>query len=589
MAHNLRSRQVPAQPSDEPEADPPPTSVHDSAHRLQSLRKRVTFRSVNQDENNTDSTPMTDSPKPVLAKEKVPPEDLKPWPRSRMLIVLILFRWVNAVLTQTFFAPDEYWQSLEVAHNIVFGYGYLTWEWRTGLRGFTHPIIFAVLYKTLQVLNIDHPMLLVLLPKILQATFSAIGDYHLYKFSHCLWGESVARWTLFCHLSSWFVFYTAARTLTNTMEMILTVCAMYYYPWPSSMIKGVDPSQHRYSTGLYLLLAALACIMRPTAAIIWIPLCAWHLVRCRNLILALLVDFIPIGSAALSCSLLMDRICYGRWVFVHFNFLRVNTVYNISSFYGTQPWHWYLTQGLPVIIGTHVFPFILGIRLAGRAYRPLVLLMVWTQFVYSLLQHKEYRFLLPLVPIAMSFCGVSLCKLSKSGRATSMAMFILASNLPICLYTGLIHQRGTLDVMGYIQTIGHAPDVHIRVPSVLFLMPCHSTPFFSHVHANISMRFLECPPNLGRYRTEEATYQDEADVFFENPSDWLKTEFRPGSNLPRYLVFYDVLLPKIKRFLTSRGYSKTASFFHTHVPLESRIGRHVLVYSRPLKIPLAQA
>ena len=56
------------------------------------------------------------------------------------------------------------------------------------------------------------------------------------------------------------------------------------------------------------------------------------------------------------------------------------------------------------------------------------------------------------------------------------------------------------------------------------------------------MRFLECPPNLSRYSVEN-TYQDEADIFFESPTEWLKAEFKPGSKLPRYLVFFDVLLP----------------------------------------------
>lgn len=49
---------------------------------------------------------------------------------------------------QTFFQPDEYWQSLEIAHNIVFGYGYKTWEWarETPIRGVTHPLLFVPAY-----------------------------------------------------------------------------------------------------------------------------------------------------------------------------------------------------------------------------------------------------------------------------------------------------------------------------------------------------------------------------------------------------------------------------------------------------------
>jgi GPI mannosyltransferase 3 len=35
--------------------------------------------------------------------------------------LFLAFRIANAALLQTSFNPDEYWQSLEVAHRIVFG------------------------------------------------------------------------------------------------------------------------------------------------------------------------------------------------------------------------------------------------------------------------------------------------------------------------------------------------------------------------------------------------------------------------------------------------------------------------------------
>lgn len=33
-----------------------------------------------------------------------------------------------------------------------------------------------------------------------------------------------------------------------------------------------------------------------------------------------------------------------------------------------------------------------------------------------------------------------------------------------------------------------------RGASVLFLTPCHATPYYSHVHAPLPMRFLDCSP-----------------------------------------------------------------------------------------------
>lgn len=60
--------------------------------------------------------------------------------------------------SRTLFQPDEFWQSLEVAHKIVFGYGYLTWEWASAqpIRSIAHPAMFVPLYYTLRMLGLDH-------------------------------------------------------------------------------------------------------------------------------------------------------------------------------------------------------------------------------------------------------------------------------------------------------------------------------------------------------------------------------------------------------------------------------------------------
>jgi phosphatidylinositol glycan class B len=39
----------------------------------------------------------------------------------RLFAALVCFRVVNALLVRTYFNPDEFWQSTEVAHRLVFG------------------------------------------------------------------------------------------------------------------------------------------------------------------------------------------------------------------------------------------------------------------------------------------------------------------------------------------------------------------------------------------------------------------------------------------------------------------------------------
>lgn len=78
-------------------------------------------------------------------------------------LIFVFVRLLSVLLVQTYFVADEYWQSLEVAHKVVFGYGYLTWEWAHGIRSYVHPLFVAFLYKTLQICGLDKPELLVII------------------------------------------------------------------------------------------------------------------------------------------------------------------------------------------------------------------------------------------------------------------------------------------------------------------------------------------------------------------------------------------------------------------------------------------
>ena len=78
---------------------------------------------------------------------------------AKALTVRILI----ALLTRTFFQPDEYFQSLEVAHHAVYGYGYLTWEWLAPnpIRSIIYPAINIPIYWFLRMSGLDGTKLLV--------------------------------------------------------------------------------------------------------------------------------------------------------------------------------------------------------------------------------------------------------------------------------------------------------------------------------------------------------------------------------------------------------------------------------------------
>ncbi|XP_053573474.1 GPI mannosyltransferase 3 [Bombina bombina] len=480
-----------------------------------------------------------------------------------LVLLTISFRILNCFLVQTSFVPDEYWQSLEVAHNMTFNYGYLTWEWNERLRGFSYPLVFASVYKILYWLGKDEVWLLIWIPRLLQSVLSALADVKLYTLLRHLENANIAKWVYFSQLCSWFTWYCSSRTLTNTMETVLSTFALYYYP--------LEGSSRKNSTK-YLIFVAFAFIIRPTAVILWVPLLFYHFVKQQKKVDLILQQYAPVGLFTVGASLIVDRIFFGEWTLVQWNFLKFNVLQNIGSFYGSHPWHWYITQGFPVILGSHLPFFFHGCFLTPRRYRILLVAVAWTLLIYSMLSHKEFRFIYPVLPLCMIFCGFSISRLKKWKKPA--ISFLVLSNLLPALYTGLIHQRGALDIMVHIQPLCKTNST----TSLFVLMPCHSIPYYSHVHCPLHMNFLECPPDLKDYDA----YIDEAELFYMSPLAWLNAEFFNTTLLPTHLIMFNVLEKEIKSFLTTNNYVRTAEVFHTHVP-EGRIGSHIFMYERKSK------
>ena len=255
---------------------------------------------------------------------------------TKLLITLVVFRICNACIIQTYFVPDEYWQGPEVAHRLVFGYGYLTWEWREGIRGYTFPLIFTPFYKVFAFLKLDNARIVILGPRIIQGILAGIGDFYLYKLANKLFDHEVGVFTLLCNVLSWFNFYCVTRVLTNSTETVLTVMGMFYWPW-NTVSKQAALQSNMHAA---LLLAGAACLIRPTAAVVWLPLAILHLFTTDEKLAFLFKDALPISLLLVGFSVIIDSWFYGKLILVQLKFLQFNVWNNMGAFYGSHPWYW---------------------------------------------------------------------------------------------------------------------------------------------------------------------------------------------------------------------------------------------------------
>ncbi len=79
-----------------------------------------------------------------------------------LFLGVFLYRLINAVLIRTYLDPDEYWQCTEIAHKVVFGYGYETWDWEVRLRNWACVLPFIAIFKLIKLLHLDTDFLIVL-------------------------------------------------------------------------------------------------------------------------------------------------------------------------------------------------------------------------------------------------------------------------------------------------------------------------------------------------------------------------------------------------------------------------------------------
>ena len=340
-------------------------------------------------------------------------------------------------------------------------------------------------------------------------------------------------------------------------------------------------------------------------------------------------------SSVLMLSTLIDRLYYEQWTFPPFRFLYFNIAQSLAVFYGKNDWHYYLSQGYPLLLTTFL-PF--GLTGIWQSLFPperppqyvndststrtikyeLATTAVLVPCTLSLISHKEVRFVYPLLPIlhtlaavpftAFFLPGVSLA-IPRSSQFTAKRLLLailLIVNIGIAIITTTSHQTAPFTVMTYLRDqhtkyyLSQPPSGLLTpAPSTMtvgFLMPCHSTPWRSHlVHSSIKAWALTCEPPVNMNASARADYLDEADRFYADPKAFLAATLgtpptlkkRPASwfswfgtrkrlkkgfgredmiegdgwngkdgrkSWPEYIVFFEQMEPTMKEILMGSAY-----------------------------------
>lgn len=521
------------------------------------------------------------------------------------------------------FGPDSgAWLTWEWQHQL-----------RSSLHPLIFAAVYKAAYSLMTWLQFFDPFkafVLVSLPGAVQSVIAALGDFYTWRLATEIYGiESNVPWaTLWMTVLNPWQWYCSTRTFSNSLETTLTIAALYYWPWEllkDAKLGKEEPlrsSSSINSLRLSLFLAAIAVLLRPTNILIWLGILTFTVARftldgvspINQGVLGRLVREITLcGLVALAISVVSDRLYFGFWAFPPYKWLYFNISQSLAVFYGKMPWHYYLVQGIPLLTTTFLPFALLGlykISLSPTPYTPsksdltplqtntlrtlssTLLLMV---FSLSTISHKEVRFIYPLLPIlhilaapfALSFfttpSNPSQPTSSSTGVTLRHTLFLanlLSINLLLALYLTLFHQPAPLSVLSFLRTDFerlHPTFLSLANPTpqtdelfALFLTPCHSTPWRSHlVYPALRARALTCEPPLDTAPNspEREEYLDEADRFYKKDEegkwgvDFLGEEIWPeiekegqrGGEVPRYIVGFEGIEKMLEEFFDEEG------------------------------------
>ncbi|CAI5441996.1 unnamed protein product [Caenorhabditis angaria] len=484
----------------------------------------------------------------------------------RLLVFLSIFRLASVYIVSSWFVPDEIYQSSEVAHNLVYGTGHLSWEWRASLRSYFHPALIAAIYQLINYIGLgSYSWIIYNVPRIFHSLLFVVADFSYYKLCRRLCITSkIADMSFISYLSCWFVFYCSSRTLSNSLETSITLIALSWFPFEGKFYKG--------STWPYIALGIITIVIRPTVALIWLVFGLYHLYLSPNPFRLIFRVVVPVAFPILLLTIIIDSWAYGQFTIPLWNFLQFNVFQGGSAFFGVHPWHWYFTAGIPTVLTIQIIPIIIGL-LGPNIFRPTLLPFYATSLyilVHSFLPHKEQRFLLPIIPLLCIYAGGAFQNLKKWQPTAVGAMIFI--NFIVVIFTSRYHQVGPFAAPKRIIEEWRGPGP----VSIAALMPCYSLPGHAYLHNDLkTLRLLDCSPdfeNLGKL--------DEADEFHENPLNWLMFKFEKEHKLYDRILMYEKIYEKTHTWFDKFGWNQCIEkIWHSFALTSSREDNYMIKHS----------
>jgi phosphatidylinositol glycan class B len=316
------------------------------------------------------------------------------------------------------FWPDEIFQSVEQGHRAAFGYGVVPWEFRRGARSWVFPGLLAGLLRLGALFGLDSGRSLMLLVKTSMALISLAAVYLAMRLARALAGPRTGpRASLVAGLLAGFFpasILFSARCLAETVSAtaLMGVVLLARKPGRNAQLAAGA-------------LAGLAIFLRYQNGLIAVGMLAIVASERRFRDAA----YYAAASGAVGVlGGLLDWFTWGK-PFGAFKMYLYFNLFKSADKFGAYPFGYYAGVAWQ-IAGPALIVIAVGLIASARLAPKLLALVVLYVLIHSIVPHKEFRFLMPVMPLALALSGAGLCELAtrvRSGSGIALGLAALSA------------------------------------------------------------------------------------------------------------------------------------------------------------------
>ncbi|XP_011178105.2 probable Dol-P-Man:Man(7)GlcNAc(2)-PP-Dol alpha-1,6-mannosyltransferase [Zeugodacus cucurbitae] len=255
-------------------------------------------------------------------------------------------------------------------------------------RTFLGPLVISILSSPFVILFETLSMNKFWAQYVVRLVLAAVVTASWHNFRRVItkqFGTDVRLWFTIITLTQFHFIFYMSRPLPNVIALPVVLYALAFW------LQG--------QTKPFIICSGIAILIFRSELLIFLGLLlTYDLVYRKLSISSVLKIALPAGLAILVTTIVLDSFFWRRLLWPEGEVLWYNTILNKSADWGTSPFLWYFYSALPRALGASIILVPIGFCLERRI-RPLVLAALAFVLIYSILPHKELRFIVYVFPV----------------------------------------------------------------------------------------------------------------------------------------------------------------------------------------------